>query len=139
MEYIPCAPGYYQELTGMSSCNACPAGYYCPSISSAPNICGPGTFSFMYSSSSSQCFACPAGYSCPSTASLPVLCDRGTYSIGSTTSCTVMGYSSPASGYYSTTIAGASVVSASSVCTSGQYYVYNTDNFLDTSSMATGC
>jgi hypothetical protein len=50
-----------------------------------------------------------------------------------------MGYGYPASDFYSTTIAGASVVEAKSACLSGQYYVYNTDNFLDTSSISTGC
>ncbi|GKT33090.1 hypothetical protein ADUPG1_007102, partial [Aduncisulcus paluster] len=84
----PCPAGFYQDLTGQSSCKNCPAGEYCPggdyadqyiacpagsycpasspsSVNIGPITCPDGYYSEqLMLMTKSQCVSCPAGYFC---------------------------------------------------------------------------
>ena len=60
-----------------SSCEVCPAGYYCPDPSQSPKICPLGTYSL---AGNDSCESCPAGRSCINPGESPINCDTGTYS-----------------------------------------------------------
>ncbi len=96
----PCAAGYYEPRQGSSSCQVCPAGYYCagdstgtttptncpymyycPEGSSAATYCPDGTFGRSMSDkleSDSQCMPCPSGSYCQKGAVAGV-CKAGYY------------------------------------------------------------
>ena len=97
-----CSAGSYQNVTGASSCAACPPGYYCPAGAISPTICPPGsvcpaatqaarqtlcpagTFSAQSGlRATSQCTACSGGRFC-ATAGLTAptgVCDAGFYCV----------------------------------------------------------
>ena len=115
-ECMPCIGGFFCQLLNSTlptgPCNAgyycphnsstihptpdeyqCPVGSYCPTASSAPLACPPGTFA--NTTANLQCNECPAGYFCeigsvtpavcpsryycPSGSSEPLFCPNGTY------------------------------------------------------------
>ncbi|CAM4612397.1 unnamed protein product [Lepidochelys kempii] len=90
LEPIPCPPGFYCQVSGLSEpsgkcaagfyCtggaasskpmdgatgNICPLGTYCTAGSTMPRLCPPGTFSNLLGQSMvSQCQLCPSGFYC---------------------------------------------------------------------------
>ncbi|EKX43721.1 hypothetical protein GUITHDRAFT_110175 [Guillardia theta CCMP2712] len=58
----PCDPGFFAPVPALSSCQRCPAGFFCFNLSTIlPQIC-------------------PAGHYCPETSSSPIQCPPGSYS-----------------------------------------------------------
>jgi len=60
---VPCPAETYTDVEGtpdVTSCKACPVGFYCPEGTSSPN-------------------PCPMGYYCPPDSSAPAPCPIGTY------------------------------------------------------------
>jgi len=55
-----CAEGYYQTLTGRSSCTKCPVGKYCQSPSAKP-------------------VECPLDANCPAGSTKPMFCKKWYY------------------------------------------------------------
>lgn len=64
---------------GATSCKDCPAGYSCPSPSSAIALCAAGSFSVR---GQANCTDCPIGYMCPSPKQRPVRCSLGSTTFG---------------------------------------------------------
>lgn len=73
--------------SGNTACASCLAGTACPSMTSGPVNCLPGTYS---SAGAIACSVCPSGFACavPSAASPAVPCPPGSYSVGGAASCT---------------------------------------------------
>lgn len=82
----PCPAGRFASEIGLSACNLCMEGYYCPgnqssyysfpcpkgyfcpngSKSAYENPCKPGTFNGrLRRTKENDCLACPPGYYCP--------------------------------------------------------------------------
>lgn len=55
---VPCTLGLYADVTGLSVCMDCPAGYKCENTSTSPVPCESGTYSL---ANRSECKQCPAG------------------------------------------------------------------------------
>ena len=72
---------------GATSCKDCPAGYSCPSPSSAIAPCAAGSFSVR---GQANCTDCPIGYMCPSPKQRPIRCSLGstTFAEGGKQTCT---------------------------------------------------
>jgi hypothetical protein len=104
-----CIAGRYQNETGSSALNClqCPAGHYCPGISTiipipciagrycpagsaAPMDCPRSTYSTTpLANSSLVCISCPPGYACPTAASTtPLTCEAGYYCVRGSISTT---------------------------------------------------
>ncbi|OQR95869.1 hypothetical protein ACHHYP_00017, partial [Achlya hypogyna] len=127
----PCDPGYFCQFnnvvarpTSATVVNGttlgggiCPVARYCPSGSSAPLVCSPGTYSI--STGASQCTPCPPGYYCPSgTSDYTVYpCPAGYYCPQGTT--TVNQYPCPKGTYSNQT--GLTAVSQCVYAPGGQY------------------
>ena len=93
--------GFFQALTGKSSCDSCPSGHMCPHRNLAMStVCPAGTFASQGASTctacsigsyalagSGECTRCPAGNYCQDTASLPKDCPAGQYSKEGSLSC----------------------------------------------------
>ena len=79
----PCDPGYFcLEGSPTSRPNAsfggiCPPGFRCPSGSSLPQPCGPGTYN--NASGQENCTICPAGFYCSGNTTTPLECPVGYY------------------------------------------------------------
>ena len=59
-----CEAGYYQNLTGQSSCKICEIGYYCPSTNTVNmTVCDAGSYCNIPGSAVTSGL-CPAGYFC---------------------------------------------------------------------------
>ena len=100
-EPLLCEPGSHQNVTGMTTCLSCPAGFYCDSFNSSlfePQLCPKGHYcptgtkyasqfpcpigtfnNHTGSSEQSQCHACPGRYYCstPGLAFPSELCSPG--------------------------------------------------------------
>ena len=62
---IPCSPGFYQDLTGQSTCKTCVAGYFCPSTGvTAMTPCTPGYYCDQDGLIQPTAL-CPSGFVCP--------------------------------------------------------------------------
>ena len=76
-----CQAGFYctgKNYELMPVLGQCPAGYYCPTGSSAQNACSSGQYQDQVQQSS--CKNCPVGYYCPSSAmTSPTQCEAGYY------------------------------------------------------------
>ena len=71
---------------GGSSCETCPAGYYCPDGLGPPTLCPIGTYSV---AGATSCVGCDAGKACPKPLVSSIRdCISGTFSVGNATSCT---------------------------------------------------
>ena len=104
--YIICPDRTFQNLPQQSTCNTCPAGYYClnsgiinnakmpticpagsfcPSRSSAARPCPQGTYSIELGlTQQSDCVSCPAGFYCiGGQSSVSGKCKDGYYCLGS--------------------------------------------------------
>ncbi len=133
-----CGAGKYSENYASTSCNACPAGYYCSSSANAgvftdcptgdycplgsgsPSACAAGTYNPITNlRASTDCLACTTGYYCPYAGwSTPYAkCSNGYYcDYGSSSS--VKAYCKP--GYYCPSGTGLMLP-----CPSGTYGPYN--------------
>ncbi|EDO39339.1 predicted protein, partial [Nematostella vectensis] len=72
------------NFINLKTCITCPAGHFCPNISSIPIECEAGKYSL---GSAVQCTDCPAGSKCPNKDRTPEPCEAGKYSNRSMTEC----------------------------------------------------
>ena len=71
-------------------CETCPAGHYCPAMTSVPVPCGNGTYnSFTGAGMITSCVTCPPGYNCPVATAFPISCHPGSFSGGGAATCTL--------------------------------------------------
>ena len=89
---LPCPPGTFStllNLTDVSECTSCPAGYFCQdlALTMPTGLCEAGYFCSSGVNTSEPAFAftgiggiCPEGHSCPQGSGAPVPCVPGTYS-----------------------------------------------------------
>ena len=89
-----CTAGYYSR-NGEQYCNTCPAGFYCPVISSTigsaePIACAAGFYSGPkeLSGAVSGCKECPAGSMCKNPWEAPKICEKGYSSSAGASFCT---------------------------------------------------
>lgn len=78
---------YLPYFLSCQACTPCPAGSFCPNITTSPIACSDGSYSLGYATS---CIECPAGHYCDTTRknAVPLPCAAGTYSNLSATVCT---------------------------------------------------
>ncbi|EDV25654.1 uncharacterized protein TRIADDRAFT_55968 [Trichoplax adhaerens] len=100
---VTCADGTYADTTGNVQCTACPAGYSCLDVSSAPVQCTAGYYSL---TATRDCTQCPTGQYSSDGASSCQFCPAGKYCINGTTSisptdCPTGTYSPDGVGYCS--------------------------------------
>ena len=75
----PCLSGYTCPVPATTQPQMCINGHYCPSGSTQPRPCPPGTHSMSNGSQTvDQCEECPMGHMCSGGASLPAECAPGT-------------------------------------------------------------
>lgn len=107
---LECPAGTFQSLTGQSSCQTCPATFYCNE-----NHMTIGTI-------------CPTGSYCPAGSTLPVPCPRGTYSSGTSLSLASQCTPCPAGLYCDQegmiTFNTAKKCAAGYICNGGSYTKY---------------
>lgn len=80
---VPCEPGYYQDLTGQSSCKDCPVGYYCPEEGMddySANQCPAGYYCALNTADYGD-YMCEPGEYCPLGSTSPTECDAGSYCV----------------------------------------------------------
>ena len=58
-KHVPCGPGSYANVTSLTKCLECPAGFICQNPSLAPVPCENGTYS---KGAATNCTMCPAGF-----------------------------------------------------------------------------
>ena len=77
---VMCEPGTYSVGGKLTTCLACPAGSFCPTLGgNAPVTCPLGTY--QPNVNKTYCNSCPPGSYCPSlTQSAPLACPSGSYS-----------------------------------------------------------
>ena len=75
---MSCESGTYNY--DQTTCDVCPAGYYCPDVFNLPLVCADNQYSFAGSTSSGDCDYCPAGYACEASNVTPTKCPEGYYS-----------------------------------------------------------
>jgi hypothetical protein len=76
-----CNPGYYNDLSGQTSCRPCPAGTKCPITNTAdPIVCVAGTYSI--ASASVKCETTLAGFYAKAGATAASPCQPGYYCVG---------------------------------------------------------
>ena len=139
---VACPSGTYSSA-GATTCQICPANYYCPDTkSSNKQSCAPGKYS---QKGQTSCFDCPPGYTCSGTTA-PSRCSSGQYASTDSLSCNncEAGYACPdtfnaarhacGSGTYSAASqtkcnfannnqvsSGSNTAASMQTCTSGQY------------------
>jgi hypothetical protein len=73
-----CEEGFYcpgGNVTPRPSDYICPVGQYCPTGSSGPIDCAPGTYNPIRGQA--ECWVCPAGFTCAGSTADPEQCERG--------------------------------------------------------------
>ncbi len=120
---LPCPPGRFSGITGMTVCSLCPAGTYSDGNGfTACIMCQAGKYSNAlatgtYASINSQCLPCPPGrFSGITGMTVCSSCPAGTYSDGNGFTACIMCQA----GKYSAALAG-DPISICSLCIEGKY------------------